>query len=102
MPWNVPAHVSVRHDACIAAERLARNALDPFRHLSGGPAREGHQQNSAWVGAVHNEMRHAARQRSRLPRAGPRYDQKRHVDRGAPEHAMLDCAALFRIEPIQV
>ena len=60
----------VGHDAGVVAQHLARDALDPPRHLGGGAAREGHQQDAARIGAVDDQMRDAVRQRVGLAGAG--------------------------------
>ena len=66
--------------AALRPEHLAADALDPARHLGGGAAREGHQQDAARVGAVDDQMRDAVRERVGLARAGAGDDQQRPGD----------------------
>ena len=61
----------------LGAEHLARDALDPARHLGRRAAREGHQQDAARIGAVDDQMRDAVRQRVGLAGAGAGDDQQR-------------------------
>ena len=59
------------------AQHLARDALDPTRHLGGGAAREGQHQDAARVSAVDQVVRHTVRQRVGLARASARDDEER-------------------------
>ena len=54
------------------AQRVRGDALDAARHLGGGAAREGQQQDAARIGAVDDQMRDAVRQRVGLAGAGAR------------------------------
>ena len=93
----------VGHDAGVVAHDLARDALDPPRHLGGGAARKRHQQNAARVGAVDDQMGDAMRQRVGLAGAGAGNHQQRRGGNavGHPD-AMLDGPPLFRIEGLKV
>ena len=73
--------------------------LYPSGHLVGRPAREGHQQDAAGVGATHHQMRHPVRQRVGLARAGAGDDQQR--PRRLFARAMLGGAALVGIERVE-
>ena len=85
------------------AHRTGNDALDPALHLGRRPAREGEQQHAAGVGAVHDQVRDPVRQRVGLARAGPRDHQQRSGNVRTPAgHAVLDGAALLRIEAIEV
>jgi hypothetical protein len=67
-PRKVPAH-----SASVMTPALyhpARDPLDTPRHLGGGPAREGHQQDFAGIGAIYDQVRDPVRQGVGL--AGPR------------------------------
>ncbi len=82
-----------------AAEHVAGDALDAPRHLHGGAAREGHEQDAARIGAVDDQMRDAVGERVGLARAGAGDDeQRRGGTRIALADAMLDGAPLLRIE----
>jgi len=53
--------------------------LHPTRHLGCGPAREGHQQNAARVGAIDDKMRDAMGERIGFARTRSGNNKKRHV-----------------------
>jgi len=46
-PVEGPGPKRIGHDTCAVANHPARDPLDTPRHLGGGPAREGHQQDFA-------------------------------------------------------
>jgi hypothetical protein len=80
-----------------------RDPLDAPRHLGGGPAREGHQQDFAGIGAFDDQVSHPVRQGVGLagPRAGN--DEEWHArHRMVLPHAMLDSPPLFRIELFEI
>ena len=76
----------------VGAERAsARDALDAARHLGGGAAREGQQQDAARIGAVDDQVGDAVGERVGLARAGAGDDQQR-------PGVVLDGAPLLGIE----
>ena len=81
------------------AQHLAGDPLDAPRHLDGGPARKRHQQDAARVGAVHDEVGDAVRQRVGLARAGSGDDQERPGHVSAP---MLDRQPLRVVQPAEI
>ena len=92
----------VRHDAGVVTEHLARDPLDPPRHFRGGTAREGHQQDAAWVGAADDQVRDAVGEGIGLARSGAGDHQQWRPDGGGRPDAVLDGAPLLRIERIQI
>jgi hypothetical protein len=91
------------HDTGVIADHPARDPLDAPRHLGGGPAREGHQQDFAGIGAIDDQVSHPVRQGVGLagPRAGN--DEEWHARRRMVlPHAMLDSPPLFRIELFEI
>ena len=80
-PWKVPAQLErVGHHAGAVAHDPAGDALDAPRHLGGGAAREGHQQDAARIGPADDQMRDAVRQRVGLARACAGDHQQRRRD----------------------
>ena len=67
----------IGHDAGIGAEHLRADALDAAGHFGCRPARKGHQQDAARIGAVDDQMADAMRKRIGLARAGAGNDQQR-------------------------
>ena len=57
-PVEGPGPKRIGHDTCAVANHPARDPLDTPRHLGGGPAREGHQQDFAGIGTIDDEMGH--------------------------------------------
>ena len=103
MPWKVPAQAQrVGHDAGVVADDLARDPLDPPRHLGGGAPRERHQQDAARIGAVDDQMRDAVGQRVGLARSRAGDHQQRRTTVPSPTDAMLDGAPLLRIEVFKI
>ena len=90
------------HDAGLLAEDLARDPLDPFRHLGRGSPRERHQQDSARVRATDNQMGDAVGERVRLAGPGAGDDQERSSDMAISSYAVLDGSTLFRIERLKI
>ena len=89
----------VGDDGSIAAQHLARDALDPLRHFRRGAARKGHQQDAPRIGALDDEMRDAVRQRVGLAGTGAGDHQQ------GPSHlavAMLDSLTLLVVELRQI
>ena len=66
----------IGHHACALPQNLARDPLDPARHLGRGPAGEGQQEDAAGIGAVDDQMGNAMSQGVGLARACPGYDQQ--------------------------
>ena len=91
-----PGH-ALGQDAGLVAQCLGADALGPPRHLGRGPAREGHKQDTARVGAVDDQMGDTMGERVGLARAGTGNDQQRPSFNTRP-HAMLGRAALLGIE----
>jgi hypothetical protein len=76
-----------------------------FRKLSapGGPAREGHQQDFAGIGAIDDQVGHPVRQGVGLAGPRPGNDEEwRARRRIVLPHAMLDSPPLFRIEFFEI
>ena len=91
----------VGHDAGIVAHHLARDALDPARHLGRGAARERHQQDPPRIGALDDQMRDPMGERVGLAgsRAGDHQQRRRRQSSHSP---VLDGAALLGIERVEV
>ncbi len=70
----------IGHDRGVVSEHLATDTLDPPPHLGGRAAREGHEQNTARIGTIDDEVRHAVRQSIGLSRPCARNDEKRTAD----------------------
>ena len=87
----------------LLAERLRADALDAAAHFGRRPARKGHQQDAARIGAADDQMGDAMRQRVGLARTRSGDDQQRTADRpiGA-SNPMLDGAALFAVQCLQM
>ena len=82
-------------------QRCGGDALDPARHLGGGPAREREQQDAARVGAVDDQVGDPVRERIGLAGAGTGDDEQRRGDVGAAAgDAVLDGAPLLRVEGV--
>jgi len=81
---------------------LARDPRDPAGHLCGRSSREGHQQDAPGVSAVDNEVRNPVGQRIGFARASASNDEERRSHNAPLRHAMLDGAALLRIEFIEI
>ena len=92
----------VGHDSGLVAHHLARDALDPAGHLGRRAPRKCHQQDTARIGVVGDQMRHAVGQRVGLAGSGAGNHQKRRADMAVGGDAVLDRTALFRIERIQI
>ena len=93
----------VSHGAGMCARNKPADPLNATRHLRGRPAGEGHQQDTAWVRAVDDEMCDAMGERVGLPRSRASDDKKR----GAGTHsfalnAMLHSSPLFAIELVEI
>ncbi len=70
--------------------------LHPTRHLGCGPAREGHQQNAARVGAIDDKMRDAMGERIGFARTRSGNNKKRHGRRATVfANAVFDRPPLF-------
>ena len=94
----------VGHDAGLVAQHLSGDALDALAHFGGGASRKRHQQNAPGIGAVDDQMGDPVRQRVGLAGSGAcNYQQRRSRPAVTPGHnAVLDGAALFRIEAFEV
>ena len=102
-PMEGPGPKRIGHDTGVIADHPARDPLDAPRHLGGGPAREGHQQDFAGIGAIDDQVGHPVRQGVGL--AGPRPgndEQWRARRRIVLPDAMLDSPPLFRIEFFEI
>ena len=103
MPWKVPAQVSASvMTPALSPMHLARDALDPPRHLGGGAARKRHQQDAARIGAADDQMGDPMGERVGLAgsRAGDHQQRRRRGQ--SSRSAMLDGAALLGIERFEV
>ena len=89
--WKVPDQARPPSSPARSLQRARRDALDPPRHLGGGAAREGQQQDAARIGAAHDQVGDPVRQRVGLARAGAGDDEQRPC-------VMLDGAPLLGIE----
>ncbi len=86
-----------RDRAGAVSQHVGRYALDPPHHLAGGAARERQQENAPRIDPMHDEMRHAVRQRVGLARPRARDDQQRaRLDEVRP--AVFHGGALLRVE----
>ena len=93
----------VGHDASVRAHRLGADALDAARHFARRPKRKGHQQDTARIGAVDDQMGDAMGERVGLARPRPGDDEKRSRRRALLHpHAMFDGPSLFGIELFQI
>ena len=91
------------HDARIRSKHVGAYPLDAPGHLACGPAREGHQQNAARVGAIDDQMRDAMSKRVGLARTRSGNDKKRHGRRACVfPNAVFDRSPLFRIELFKI
>ena len=100
MPWKVPAQARASdHGPGLVAEHLARDAFDSARHLGGGAAREGEQQDAAGIDAVDDEVGDAMRHGVCLARPGAGDDEQRTT---CMTDAMFDRPALGGVEPVEV
>src|ERR1700680_3640558 len=61
-PMEGPGPKRVGHDTGVIADHPARDSLDAPRHLGGGAAREGHQQDFAGIGTIDDQVGHPVRQ----------------------------------------
>ena len=102
MPWNVPAQVNASvMIAGVVAHDLASDPFDAAGHLGRGPTRKRHQQDTARVGTIEDEVGDAVRQRVRLSGARAGDDEQRRARRaGLFLNAMLHSSSLLRIEGI--
>ena len=91
----------VGHDAGIVAQHLARDPLDPLRHLGRRAARKRHQQDAARVGAVDDQMGDPMGEGVGLAGTGAG-DHQQRGDRPLARRAMLDGAPLLRIEAFEI
>jgi len=92
---------------CHGAQMRARNnpadPLDATRHLRRRPAREGHQQDTAWVCAVDDEVRNAMCERVGLARSRACDHKKRRSWSALTAlNAMLHSSPLFAIELVEM
>ncbi|MNS66889.1 hypothetical protein D3C72_1001200 [compost metagenome] len=87
----------------IAAEDVFADTLHAARHFRGGTPRKRHQQNTAGIGAIHDQMCDTVGQRVGLARTGPGDDQQRpgRVAVCQP-NAMLHRLALLFVELFQI
>ena len=93
----------VGHQPGVRSHRLRADALDAARHLGRRPTGEGHQQDTAGVGAVDDQMRDAMGERVRLAGPGPGDDEKRSRGRALLlPRAMFDGPSLLGIEFLQI
>ncbi len=93
----------VGHGAGARSHRLRANAFDAARHLGRRPAGEGHQQDTAGVGPVDDQMRDAMGERVRLAGPGAGDDEKRSRRRALfLPRAMFDGPSLLGIEFLQI
>ncbi|MET4760274.1 hypothetical protein ABH970_000646 [Bradyrhizobium ottawaense] len=93
----------IAHDrGVVLAQHLAGDALDPAGHFGRRAAGERHQQDAARIGAGDDQMRDAMGQRVGLAGAGAGNHQQGSAHGRAIGHAMLDGAALLRIERVQI
>src|SRR3982074_439899 len=102
-PMEGPGPKRIGHDTGVIADHPARDPLDTPRHLDGGPAREGHQQDLAGIGAIDDQVGDPVRQGVGL--AGPRPgndEQWPAWRRIVLPRAMLDSPPLFRIEFFEI
>ena len=89
------------HHTGLWTKHLCGNALDATLHLGGSAAREGQEHHATRIGARHDEMRHAMRERGGFTRASARDDQQwRNLFEITA--SVFDCAALVRIESGEV
>jgi hypothetical protein len=102
-PMEGPGPKRIGHDTGAVADHPARDSLDPPRHLGGGPAREGHQQDFAGIGAIDDQVGYPVRQGVGLAgsRAGndEQWPARRRI---VLPDAMLDSPPLFRIEFFEI
>src|ERR1700730_19281243 len=68
-PMKSPGPKRIGHDAGVIADQPAHDSLDTPRHLGGGLARQGHQQDFAGIGTIDDQVGHPVRQGVSL--AGP-------------------------------
>jgi hypothetical protein len=90
------------HDAGLVAEDLARDPLDPLRHLGCRAPRERHQQNPARVGAADNQMGNTMRKRVRFTGTRTGDDQEGNANMTLGADAVLDGTALLWIERLEI
>ncbi len=90
----------VGHDAGLVAHDLARDALNPAGHLARRTPGEGHEQDAPRIGAIHDQMRHAVRERVGFPGTGASDHQERWCIGRA--HTMFNGAALLRIKRVEI
>ena len=88
-----------RQDRRVGAHDFRGDALDAPGHFRRRSARKGHQQDTARVGAIDNQMRDAMRQRVGLAGSSPGDDQQRSGDPGV---AMHHRPPLLGVEPGEV
>ena len=88
-----------RQDRGVVAHDFGGDALDAPGHFRSRSARKGHQQDTARVGAIDNQMRDAMRQRVGLAGSSPGDDQEWSGDLTL---AMHHCPPLLRVEPGEV
>ncbi len=93
---------SLDHDARIPGHGLAEDSLGATGHLRRRAARKCEKQNPPRVGAAHDQMRDAMRQRVGLPRPGAGDDEEGATSRAIGRAAMLDGSALLRIEFVEI
>jgi hypothetical protein len=93
----------IGHNVGAVSHDPTRDALHPSRHLGGGTAREGHQQNSLRIGTIDNQVRDTVRQRIGLARSRAGYNEEwRPRNAVLLPHAVLDGPALLRVEGFKV
>ena len=91
----------VGNDDGVIAHDLASDPFDPAGHFGRGPTRKRHQQDTARISTIEDEMRNAVRQRVGLSGARAGDDEQRRARRaGLFLNAMLHSSSLLRIEGI--
>ncbi len=90
------------HNAGLVAEDLARDPLDPLRHLGCRAPRERHQQDPARVGAADDQMGDAVSKRVRLAGSCAGDDQEGSADMTIGVDTVLDGAPLLGIERFEI
>jgi hypothetical protein len=92
----------IGHNAGVVTEDAAGDALDALGHFGSRSTRESHQEHATRIGALDDEVRHAVRESVRFARSGARDDKERRTYCSVRPDAMLDRAALFRVQALQV
>lgn len=93
----------IAHDrGVVLAEHFSGDPLDAAGHLRRGAAGKRHQQDAARIAPCDDQMRDAMRQRIGLAGSRAGDDEQGGAHGRTIRHAMLDGAALLRIERIQI